>query len=450
MDSKVITEEAAAPLHPNTEGMGGHEHDEEWFITSEAAATLHPNTEEMGGLEHEEEWEIVGHWGEMDKNESRDEKRRISLIPLIKESDLELLGQEEAKRRIRVACEEQRFQKTGEANAPATEADVIRMMLSTLKDHGNRMAAAQCCSALYRVHPSSKEAVKAAGGLRALCEKHENLLWTEGSGGGMVTAKPESSEAPEAAPMTAAKKASRNKKRRLRRLMSLFPDMEISELELWSPEIADKRIRDASRSQKKPLQMTDKIDGTIHTKVCLDGTMALILYYVKPPDVNTVISKLVDACKANVDRNCQRFYVIVATGEIVNFRSDLHLTYGTFKSSTVKTFNENVIRVRHEGKMACTMSAYHEQEYDPRFSYGSNAYRLNKNQSEPDFLPIHESYFGQIKNWLYEFNGAPEDLKAMSLRYQCATCCAKFPSRNALHCHLFHQSKCVRECVWTH
>ena len=288
MESKVVTEEAAAPLH---------------------------------------------------KNESRDEKRRISLFPLIKESELESWGQEEAEKRIRVACEEQSFQKNGEANAPATEADVIRMMLSTLKDHGGRMAAAQCCSALYMVHPSSKEAVKAAGGLRALCEKHENLLWTEGSGGGMVTAKPESSEAPEAAPMTAAKKAavspakkkvdekeSRNKKRRLRRLMSLFPDMEISELKLWSPEIADKRIRDARRSKKKPLQMTDKIDGTIYTKVCLDGTMALILYYVKPPDVNTVLSNLVDACKADVDRNCQRFYVIVALGEIANIRYQVNMS----------------------------------------------------------------------------------------------------------------------------
>ena len=195
--------------------------------------------------------------------------------------------------------------------------------------------------------------------------------------------------------------------------MSLFPDMEISELKLWSPEIADKRIRDARRSKKNPLQMTDKIDGTIYTKVCLDGTMALILYYVKPPDVITVLSNLVDACKEN--RNCQRFYVIVATGEIVNFRSDLHLTYGTFMSSTVKTFNENVLRVRHEGKMACTMSAYHQQEYDPRFWYGADAYRSNKNKSEPDFLPIHKSYFGQIKNWLYQLNGAPENLKAMSL-----------------------------------
>ena len=90
MDSKVITEEAAAPLHPNTEGMGGHEHDKECVIASEAATTLHPNTEEMGGLEHEEEWEIVGHWGEMDKTESRDEKptienllRTINLSPRV-------------------------------------------------------------------------------------------------------------------------------------------------------------------------------------------------------------------------------------------------------------------------------------------------------------------------------------------------------------------------------
>lgn len=66
---------------------------------------------------------------------------------------------------------------------PETTESTIGLLLAMLKSHGGRMAASQCCSSLYEAHPSCKAVVKAAGGLRALCAKHNGLMFQNGSGG---------------------------------------------------------------------------------------------------------------------------------------------------------------------------------------------------------------------------------------------------------------------------
>eukprot|EP00656_Telonema_subtile_P018904 TRINITY_DN20268_c0_g1_i1.p1 TRINITY_DN20268_c0_g1~~TRINITY_DN20268_c0_g1_i1.p1 ORF type:complete len:281 (+),score=47.25 TRINITY_DN20268_c0_g1_i1:163-1005(+) len=68
---------------------------------------------------------------------------------------------------------------------PAVIESTLCALLALLSDHGGSMAASKCCSFLYEKHPSCKLAVKAAGGLRALCVQHAQELafqTNEGSG----------------------------------------------------------------------------------------------------------------------------------------------------------------------------------------------------------------------------------------------------------------------------
>ena len=90
------------------------------------------------------------------------------------------------------------------SSCPSTRATAepdatVELLCTLLRSHGGTMTAGQCCSSLYQAHPSCKAAVKAAGGMRALCAKHKQLQYRGSSGGGdeisvMISREPSSAD----------------------------------------------------------------------------------------------------------------------------------------------------------------------------------------------------------------------------------------------------------------
>merc|ERR1712216_120031 len=66
------------------------------------------------------------------------------------------------------------------AHNEVTEDTVVASLVMILKQHGGSMPVVHCCTALYKTHPSFKAVVQAAGGFRALCAKHNELLFSPG------------------------------------------------------------------------------------------------------------------------------------------------------------------------------------------------------------------------------------------------------------------------------